>query len=187
LVTSSPSRDYLYRVVNAFNDNGAGVRGDLKAVIKAVLLDYEARSSTLGSPDFWQTTGAVVARHRNSPRSPRTSVDGGTYSQNGREVVSITTTNAHRLITGDIVWLTFSDTSGQPAPYTQGYRITATSPTSFTVVTPGSPRAPTLRPLAPITQHKQYSGEHPNHGLIAGNPFTWPSPMEELPRRLSGL
>ena len=46
LVTSHPSRDYLYRVVQKFNDNGSGVRGDMKAVIKAILLDYEARSPT---------------------------------------------------------------------------------------------------------------------------------------------
>ena len=46
LVTSNPSRDYLYRVVQVFNDNGAGVRGDLQAVVKAILLDYEARSPT---------------------------------------------------------------------------------------------------------------------------------------------
>jgi len=44
LVTSSPSREYLARVVQKFNDNGSGVRGDMKAVIKAILLDYEARS-----------------------------------------------------------------------------------------------------------------------------------------------
>src|SRR5204862_892744 len=43
LVTSNPSREYLYRVVQKFNDNGAGIRGDMQAVIKAILLDYEAR------------------------------------------------------------------------------------------------------------------------------------------------
>ena len=47
LVTSNPSRDYLYRVVQAFNDNGSGVRGDMKAVISAMLVDYEARSSAM--------------------------------------------------------------------------------------------------------------------------------------------
>src|SRR5712691_1150834 len=47
LVTSNPSRDYVYRVVQKFNDNGAGVRGDLQAVVKAILLDYAARSSSL--------------------------------------------------------------------------------------------------------------------------------------------
>jgi len=43
LVTSNPSPAYVARVAAAFADNGAGVRGDLKAVIRAVLLDDEAR------------------------------------------------------------------------------------------------------------------------------------------------
>lgn len=44
LVTSNPSAAYVDRVAAAFNDNGAGVRGDMKAVIRAVLLDAEART-----------------------------------------------------------------------------------------------------------------------------------------------
>jgi len=44
LVTSNPSRGYVYRVAQVFDDNGSGVRGDLGAVVKAILLDYEARS-----------------------------------------------------------------------------------------------------------------------------------------------
>ena len=43
LVTSNPSPAYVRRVASAFNDNGQGVRGDMKAVIRAVLLDEEAR------------------------------------------------------------------------------------------------------------------------------------------------
>jgi len=43
-VTSNPSKGYIYRVAMAFENNGAGNRGDLKAVVKAILLDYEARS-----------------------------------------------------------------------------------------------------------------------------------------------
>ncbi|HEX5126105.1 MAG TPA: DUF1800 domain-containing protein [Rhodocyclaceae bacterium] len=43
LVTSNPSPAYVQRVAQAFNDNGAGVRGDMQAVIRAVLLDPEAR------------------------------------------------------------------------------------------------------------------------------------------------
>lgn len=43
LVTSHPSAGYVYRVAQKFNDNGRGVRGDMKAVIRAILLDYEAR------------------------------------------------------------------------------------------------------------------------------------------------
>lgn len=43
LVTSNPSPAYIRRVAEAFHDNGQGVRGDMKAVIRAVLLDVEAR------------------------------------------------------------------------------------------------------------------------------------------------
>ncbi|MBK7990356.1 MAG: DUF1800 domain-containing protein [Comamonadaceae bacterium] len=44
LVTSNPSPAYVGRVAAAFNNNGSGVRGDLKAVWSAILLDDEARS-----------------------------------------------------------------------------------------------------------------------------------------------
>jgi uncharacterized protein (DUF1800 family) len=44
LVTSNPSPAYVGRVAAKFADNGAGVRGDLKAVIAQILLDTEARS-----------------------------------------------------------------------------------------------------------------------------------------------
>ena len=43
LVTSNPSPAYVARVAAAFADDGAGVRGDMKAMIRAVLLDPEAR------------------------------------------------------------------------------------------------------------------------------------------------
>ncbi|EKO5172623.1 DUF1800 domain-containing protein [Vibrio vulnificus] len=42
LVTSNPSPQYVERVALAFNDNSKGIRGDLKAVIQAILLDPEA-------------------------------------------------------------------------------------------------------------------------------------------------
>ncbi len=44
LVKSNPTPAYINRVANAFNNNGSGVRGDMRAVIKAILLDPEARS-----------------------------------------------------------------------------------------------------------------------------------------------
>lgn len=44
LVTSNPSPQYVARVSAAFNDNGKGVRGDMKAVVKAILMDTEARN-----------------------------------------------------------------------------------------------------------------------------------------------
>jgi uncharacterized protein (DUF1800 family) len=52
LVTSNPSPAYVYRCGQAFANNGAGVRGDLKAVLRTVLLDYEARATQIATrPD----------------------------------------------------------------------------------------------------------------------------------------
>jgi uncharacterized protein (DUF1800 family) len=45
LVTSNPSGGYVQRVAAKFINNGAGKRGDLAAVIKAILLDEEARDA----------------------------------------------------------------------------------------------------------------------------------------------
>ncbi|MFO1316869.1 MAG: DUF1800 family protein [Burkholderiales bacterium] len=44
-VTSSPTPGYVQRVAGVFKDNGKGVRGDLAAVTKAILLDLEARGA----------------------------------------------------------------------------------------------------------------------------------------------
>jgi len=44
LVTSNPTPAYVARVARVFNNNGDGVRGDLKAVVTAILLDTEARN-----------------------------------------------------------------------------------------------------------------------------------------------
>jgi uncharacterized protein (DUF1800 family) len=49
LTTSNPSPGYVYRVAQAFANNGAGVRGDLGAVVRAVLMDYEARSPAVAA------------------------------------------------------------------------------------------------------------------------------------------
>ena len=43
LVTSNPSPAYVARVTAVFSDNGSGVRGDMKAVLNAILMDTEAR------------------------------------------------------------------------------------------------------------------------------------------------
>ncbi|MEQ1842997.1 MAG: DUF1800 family protein, partial [Verrucomicrobiales bacterium] len=44
LVTSNPSPAYVYRVASKFENNGKGVRGDIGATVKAILLDPEARN-----------------------------------------------------------------------------------------------------------------------------------------------
>lgn len=49
LVTSNPSPAYVYRVAEKFRNNGAGVRGDLAATVRAILTDYEARSPAIAT------------------------------------------------------------------------------------------------------------------------------------------
>jgi uncharacterized protein (DUF1800 family) len=46
LVTSNPSPDYVAAVAATFNNNGQGVRGDMKAVVKAVLLHPQAKATS---------------------------------------------------------------------------------------------------------------------------------------------
>jgi uncharacterized protein (DUF1800 family) len=50
LVTSNPSPAYIARITGVFNDNGLGVRGDLQAVVRAILMDAEAFSSIDSNP-----------------------------------------------------------------------------------------------------------------------------------------
>jgi uncharacterized protein (DUF1800 family) len=49
LVTSNPSPEYLERVSAVFANDGSGVRGNLAAVLRAILLDPEARTTPVGS------------------------------------------------------------------------------------------------------------------------------------------
>ena len=47
LVTSNPSPAYVHRVARVIENDGSGVRGNLAATIRAILLDYEARSQSI--------------------------------------------------------------------------------------------------------------------------------------------
>jgi len=51
-VTSNPSPAYVGRCSAAFANNGAGVRGDMKAVITSILLDPEARGDVKTDPNY---------------------------------------------------------------------------------------------------------------------------------------
>ena len=52
LVTSDPTAAYVGRVAAKFNNNGSGIRGDMKSVIRAILLDPEARGDKKTDPNF---------------------------------------------------------------------------------------------------------------------------------------
>lgn len=52
LVTSDPTPAYVSRVAAIFNNNGQNVRGDLKAVVRAILTDPEARGDVKTDPNY---------------------------------------------------------------------------------------------------------------------------------------
>jgi uncharacterized protein (DUF1800 family) len=63
LVTSNPSPAYINRVANIFVNNGSGVRGDMKAIIKAILLDEEAQRCSSGDNDSWVKLKEPLVRY----------------------------------------------------------------------------------------------------------------------------
>lgn len=60
LVTSNPSPAYVARIAAVFADNGAGVRGDLRAVVQAILLDPEARGEVKTEPTYGKLREPVL-------------------------------------------------------------------------------------------------------------------------------
>ena len=137
LVTSTPSRAYVYRVVSAFNNNGSGVRGDILAVVKAILLDYEARSSTAITQQGFGKQREPVARVAAVARGfAMPSALTGTYTQAG-SLVTITTAANHLYATGTVVPLEFSDSSfgDDGSPVSGLYTITLVDATHFTIRT----------------------------------------------------
>ena len=60
LVTSNPSPAYVARISAVFANNGAGVRGDLGAVVKAILTDVEARGDAPVATDFGHLRDPVL-------------------------------------------------------------------------------------------------------------------------------
>ncbi|HZQ46230.1 MAG TPA: DUF1800 family protein, partial [Verrucomicrobiae bacterium] len=165
LVTSNPSRDYIYRVTQVFNNDGTGVRGNMQAVIQAILLDYEARSTNMiAEPTYGKQREPLLRVTAPVRAFPPPGISTGTYGENGTQVITVTNSAPHRLVSGDTVWLTFTDTSGNPAPTAQGYSVTTTSPTNFTVNTTGVATGSYAQTLNTITVTIS------NHGLAVGYP-----------------
>ena len=79
LVTSNPSPAYVYRVAKVFKDNGQGVRGDLKAVVRAILLDYEARNQIAPTTNNFGHEREPVIRYANLLRAFHASAANGIY------------------------------------------------------------------------------------------------------------
>lgn len=79
-VTSNPSPAYVERVADKFADNGSGVRGDMKAVIKSILLDPEARDPAMMEVATWGKLREPLLRVVNFARAFNASAPGGWYA-----------------------------------------------------------------------------------------------------------
>jgi len=90
LVTSNPSPGQIYRAASVFNDNGQGVRGDLEAVVRAILMDYDARGPALATQGAGHQREPVI-RLTNLLRAFSASAPNGTFSV--RSAISPTNTS----------------------------------------------------------------------------------------------
>ncbi len=171
LVTSSPSRAYIYRVTRRFNDNGFGIRGDMKAVVQAILLDSEARSITTADAPTYGKQIEPIVRVTQLARAFRPANNfAGTYTQDGGIITIDTGSTAHRLSPNQKVLLGFTS-AGLPSA-DGDYSVLAVAGNTFTVrarhcirttwvssaVTP-----PTVPPSSLLTLVAPFS-----HGFTAG-------------------
>lgn len=123
LVTSDPSPGYVYRVVQKWKNNGSGVRGDLVAVVKQILLDGEARSYASASSNVAfgkqrEPMLRLTAAARAFPAVPYT----GTYTQ-------LTGINANKLRV----------VTSAPNDFSAGFTVALNFQGNYTSTVPPSP------------------------------------------------
>jgi uncharacterized protein (DUF1800 family) len=80
LVTSNPNGAYISRVAGVFNNNGAGVRGDMRAVIRAILVDSEARLPVTNQPTGYGKLREPIQRFTQLHRAFDAKIQGGYYN-----------------------------------------------------------------------------------------------------------
>jgi uncharacterized protein (DUF1800 family) len=83
LVTGNPTPQYVARIAAVFNDNGLGVRGDLKAVVRAILTDPEARGAVKLDPAYGKLREPVLFM-TGAARALGTQSDGVYFGQQAR-------------------------------------------------------------------------------------------------------
>jgi uncharacterized protein (DUF1800 family) len=83
LVTSDPSPAYVQRVADVFVNNGQNMRGDMKSVIRAILLDPEARGNIKTAPRYGKLREPVQIVTNLARLFPAKSWDGNSLSDGG--------------------------------------------------------------------------------------------------------
>ena len=89
LVKSNPSPEYIARVTAAFNDNGQGIRGDMKAVIRAILMDEEARNCP-SDDAFSGMLREPMVRYTHAARAFNAASNEGTYRNSMNDFYNLT-------------------------------------------------------------------------------------------------
>jgi uncharacterized protein (DUF1800 family) len=85
LVTGDPTPQYVSRVAAVFNNNGQGARGDMKAVVAAILTDPEARGATKLDPGYGKLREPVLFM-TNAARALNTQSDGVFFGQQSSQL-----------------------------------------------------------------------------------------------------
>jgi uncharacterized protein (DUF1800 family) len=80
LVTSNPTPGYVQRVAAVFNNNGSNVRGDMKAVVRAILLDTEARDPAVAAGNTFGKLREPVVKFLHLHRAFNARASSGYYS-----------------------------------------------------------------------------------------------------------
>lgn len=143
LVTSHPKPEYVHRVVQAFDgekyvdSQAAGVRGDMKEVFRAILLDYEARDPAAAADAKFGKQREPLMRITGPARSfPAARISNSSYRQIGTQALLVTTPAPHRLAQGESVLLADAVDSGASItnlPTYTGYGISNVTP-SYSLV-----------------------------------------------------
>jgi len=90
LVKSNPSPAYISRVTSAFNNNGQGTRGDMKAVIRAILLDPEARACPVPDDALGGMLREPMVRYTHVSRAFNAASEEGIYRNTMNDFYNLT-------------------------------------------------------------------------------------------------
>jgi len=170
LVTSHPKPEYVHRVTRAFNGEqnvdgiATAVRGDMKEVFRAILLDYEARSTSAAADPKYGKQREPLLRFTGPARAfPSSPVSGATYRQLGLQQMLITTPVPHRLVNGENILLgNFTDGGGVAGkvPTTASYATKNITPGYNVAGVPAAPPQPAIpTQTATITAPGYLSGD----------------------------
>jgi uncharacterized protein (DUF1800 family) len=160
LVTSNPSPAYVQRVTTAFENDGSGVRGNMAAVVRAILLDPEARGSVKTDPSYGRLREPVLFL-TNLCRAFNASSDGilaPTATALGQNILNSATVFSYYPHEYQI-----PDTALQGPEFgiltavTTESRINAVNTLAFSHINPGAPNPGTVLDLSRLTD-------------LAGNP-----------------